>query len=173
VAQCHRAGVGLVAADRGDVQRSVRMSRDEAWDVLAGAHTGILSTLRRDGMPIALPVWFVALDRRIFVSGPAHTKKFARLRHDPRVSFLVESGTRWSELRGVHMTGRAAVVDEAELLDEISVAMQAKYGAFRTPRAAMPDETRARYETAATTIEILAEERILSWDNARLGLDGE
>jgi hypothetical protein len=31
------------------------------------------------------PVWFVVLDRRINVGGQAHTKKFARIRRDPRV----------------------------------------------------------------------------------------
>ena len=32
----------------------------------------------------------------------------------------------------------------------------------------MPDATRAHYETAVTTIEIVPDDRILSWDNARL-----
>jgi hypothetical protein len=32
----------------------------------------------------------------------------------------------------------------------------------------MPTSTRAHYEVAIATIEITPEERILSWDNARL-----
>jgi len=155
------------------VQRSVRMSADESWAVLAAAHTGILTTVRRDGMPIALPVWFVVFDRRVFVSGPARSKKFTRVRRDPRVSFLVESGTRWAELRAVHLTGRAAFVDDPTLLETVAVALHEKYGVFRTPREAMPAETRAHYEVRTTTIEIVADERILNWDNARLGLEGE
>lgn len=152
---------------------SVRMSRDEAWQVLADAHTGILTTLRRDGRPVALPVWFVALDGRVFVSGPVHTKKFARIRNDSRTSFLVESGQRWSELRGVHLSGHARVVDDAVLLARVRAALDAKYSEYRTPRAAMPDATRERYETEATTVEIVPDERVLSWDNARLELRGE
>ena len=89
--------------------RGVRLSDDEAWAALEAAHTGVLTSLRRDGWPISLPVWFVVLDRRIYVSGPAHTKKFARVRHDPRVSFLVESGERWVDLLGVHVTGTARI----------------------------------------------------------------
>jgi PPOX class probable F420-dependent enzyme len=152
------------------VRRSVRMSRDEAWHVLSGAHTGILTTLRRDGVPITLPVWFVVLDQRIYVSGPAQAKKFARVRRDPRASFLVESGSRWSELRGVHVTGRATVVNDPALLERIRAAMHEKYHSFRMPRASMPDETRAHYDTDATTIEIVPDERVLNWDNARLGI---
>ncbi len=56
--------------------RSVRMNNDEAWAVLESAHTGVLTSLRADGWPISLPVWFGALDRRIYVAGQAHTKKF-------------------------------------------------------------------------------------------------
>ena len=43
----------------------IRLTEEEAWEEIASAHTGILTTLRRDGMPIALPVWFVAEDRTV------------------------------------------------------------------------------------------------------------
>ncbi len=148
--------------------RSVRMNDDEAWTVLENAHTGILTSLRADGWPISSPVWFVALDRRIYVSGPAHTKKFARIRNDPRVSFVVESGAHWAELVGVHLTGRAGFVGGGEQLDQVMTALHAKYERFRTPRPEMPSATRAHYETRTATIEIVPDERILSWDNARL-----
>ncbi len=148
--------------------RSVRLDNDEAWDALRRAHTGILTTLRRDGVPIALPVWFVALDRRIYVSGPAHTKKFGRVRHDPRVGFLVESGLRWIELRGVHVTGTARIVDDEALAQRVAAALEAKYAGFRIAREEMPETTRAHYETSVATIEITPDERILSWENARL-----
>ncbi len=151
--------------------RSVRLSPDEAWAVLEAAHTGILTSLRRDGMPITLPVWFVVLDRRVYVSGPGRTKKVARIGRDPRVSFLVESGERWAALRGVHLTGRARIVTEPDLLARVAEALDGKYAAFRTSRREMPEATRAHYEVAPATIEIEPDERVLSWDNARLGLD--
>ena len=149
---------------------SVRLSSDEAWDVLAHAHTGILTSLRRDGRPITLPVWFAVLDRRIYVSGPATAKRHVRVRHDPRVSFLVESGERWAELRAVHVSGHARVVDEPRLLARVADALDVKYGSFRTARSRMPGTTRAHYEVERATIEIVPDDRLLSWDNARLGL---
>ena len=144
------------------------MSSDEAWQVVEAAHTGILTSLRRDGVPIALPVWFVAFDRRVYVAGPSHTKKFSRIRRDPRVSFLVERGSRWAELVGVHLTGTAAFVEDAALVERVARALDEKYAGFRTPRQEMPAATRARYEVEATTIEIRPDERILSWNNAHL-----
>lgn len=149
---------------------SVRMTRDEAWAELARAHTGIFTSLRRDGVPISLPVWFVVLDERIYVGGPATSKKVARVRHDHRVAFLVESGERWRDLRAVHLTGRGRIVEDAEssLLERVSALSDDKYAAFRTPRDDMPDATRQHYAVAHATIEIAPDDRVLSWDNARL-----
>lgn len=150
--------------------KSLRLSREEAWKVIADAHTGIFTSVKRDGTPVALPVWFAAFDQRIYVGGPSHRKKFARVRHNPRVSFLVESGTYWKELLGVHVTGEARVVTDPDVLERVSAALSAKYDAFRSPRPTMPDNTRAAYETEHTTIEIVPDDRILSWDNSRIEL---
>ena len=86
----------------------IRLTEEEAWAEIAAAHTGILTTLRRDGMPIALPVWFVAEDRTVAMRTPAATKKIARVRNDPRASFLVESGERWVDLRNARIAARIA-----------------------------------------------------------------
>ena len=147
---------------------TVRMRPSEAWQVIESCHTGIFTTLRRDGAPISLPVWFVVLDRHVYVSGPSHTKKFARLRHDARVAFLVESGTAWVELVGVNLTGTAREIDDPGLLARVHDALNAKYWAYRTDRADMPERTRQHYETQTTTIEIQPDDRMLTWDNSRL-----
>jgi PPOX class probable F420-dependent enzyme len=149
---------------------SVRMSRDEVWAKLTASHTGILTTLRRDGVPIALPVWFCVLDGHVYVRTPAGSKKVLRWRHDPRVSFLVESGERWAELQAVHLTGRAVEVDDPAVLARVDEALEEKYGRFRTARSAMPDATRAHYEVEHACIRIDHDDRILNWDNTKLGL---
>ena len=56
----------------------IRLSEDEAWDVLGKFHTGILTTLRRDGTPVSLPVWYVVDERTIIVKTPPRTKKVVR-----------------------------------------------------------------------------------------------
>src|SRR5437764_9139348 len=125
------------------VTSRLRLTDTEAWDVLARAHTGIFVSLRRDGVPVALPVWFVALDQHIYVTTPARTKKLVRVRHDPRVAFLVESGERWAELSAVHLTGTARVVTDTDMVERVAAALDAKYRTFRTERTSMPASTRA------------------------------
>ena len=149
---------------------SIRLSRAEAWEVLGASHTGIFTSLRSDGVPITLPVWFVALDERIYIDAVATTKKVARIRRDPRVSFLVESGERWRDLRGVHLTGRARIVAEPELQARVGAALGEKYGGFSGDRSAMPAESRSHYEREHLVLEIEPDERILSYENARIPL---
>lgn len=147
------------------------MTRDEAWARVADAHTGIVTSLRRDGTPISTPMWFCVVDGTVHFRTPAASKKAGRLRHDARVGFLVEGGTRWAELWAVHLAGRAAFVDDESVIARVSDALDSKYSTFRTPRTEMPDETRTHYERPFVVVRIDAEERIVSWDNAKLGLE--
>ena len=51
-----------------EARRSVRMTEDEAWQLLEESVNGILTTLRRDGRPVSLPIWYAVLDRRIYIN---------------------------------------------------------------------------------------------------------
>src|SRR5437588_12749206 len=92
------------------VRPTIRLARDEAWEVVAAAHTGIFTSLRGDGTPISLPVWFVVEDRIIWLSTPATAKKVIRVRNNSRTSFLIESGERWAKLKALHLTCGATIV---------------------------------------------------------------
>lgn len=146
---------------------SIRLSTDEAWEVLARAHTGILTTLRRDGSPVTLPTWFVTLDRTVCFFTPSRTKKVARIRHDPRASFLVESGERWAELCAVHLSGKIEPVEDEAAIARIDTGMDEKYAAFRTASSAMPESTRDYY-AGRSFFRLVPESRILTWDNSRI-----
>jgi len=146
---------------------NIRLSPDEAWELLEEARIGIFTSLRRDGTPISLPVWFAAIDRRIYLHGPATAKKFTRVRNNPRVAFLCETGERWVDLRAVHFTGTARAVTDASLERRVAADFDRRYTRLRPPRADLPDSTKTHYQEFAV-IEITPDERFLSWDNSRL-----
>ncbi len=147
----------------------IRLTPSEAWDVVTASHTGVLTTLRRDGTPVTLPVWFVVDQQTIALMTPSGTKKVSRIRRDPRASFLVESGERWEELRAVHLTGRVAVVDDSDAIARIAAALNDKYSGFRPGTSALPAQTRDYY-AAQTFLRFTPEGRMLTWDNARIPL---
>lgn len=144
-----------------------RLTNDEVWEYVADAHTGIMTTLRRDGMPISTPLWFAAVDQAIYV----HTrgKKLKRIGHDERASFLVESGVAWRDLTAVHFTGAAHVIEpDDELLDRIEREMQRKYEPFRTDPADMPEHIAAAYGAGMKWLRFVPDNRVLSWNNSAL-----
>ena len=53
----------------------VSLSEDEAWAFIESSMTGIVTTMRGDGFPLALPVWFVALDHMIYFRTPGRQQE--------------------------------------------------------------------------------------------------
>lgn len=146
---------------------SFRLTDDEIWAYVTEAHTGILTTLRRDGMPIAMPLWFAVVDREIWF----HTrgKKLRRLAHDDRASFLVESGERWADLKAVHFTGLATPTEpDVDTVECIAREHARKYDASRTPAFDMPEATAQHYAVTMRWVRFVPDARVLSWDNAKL-----
>ena len=151
---------------------SVRMTWEEAVERLASTHTGIVTTLRRDGMPISTPVWFVVYGGSVYFGSPSKSKKVARLGRDSKVGFLVEGGERWAELWAVHLTGNATLIDDAAEQEAVTALLAEKYAGFSTPRSQYPEDSRRFYEsdTQRVMYRIDAEDRVLSWDNTKLEL---
>ena len=153
----------------------VRLDDDEAWHELDTAHTGILTTLRRDGWPVSLPVWFATIDRRIYVRTPAKTRKIEHVRNDPRATFLVERGEKWIELCAVMVYADVELLEPGEEYEEASAAITAKYAGFGMESPAMggkkvPDATKEHYAGRAAMLRLTPTERMVTWDNSRLRL---
>jgi nitroimidazol reductase NimA-like FMN-containing flavoprotein (pyridoxamine 5'-phosphate oxidase superfamily) len=145
---------------------AVTMTDDAIWALLTDAERGVFVSLRSSGEPIALPVWFIAHEQRIFVRTPAKSKKVTRVRHDERVSFLVDDGHRWADLRGVHISGTAHVVEDAAVIDLIDGLIATKYEGLRTAETDRPDASNRHY--ASRTLSGITPTKILSWDNGLL-----
>jgi hypothetical protein len=146
----------------------IDLNENEVWEELERSHTGILTTLRRDGWPVTLPVWFAVRDRVIYVRTPAKAKKVARVRNDGRGCFVVESGLAWRELRAVSLPVSVAIAEDRDEIAAAHAAIDAKYAAFRTARTAMPGKAAQHYGGGMAILRLEAAGAALSWDNARL-----
>jgi nitroimidazol reductase NimA-like FMN-containing flavoprotein (pyridoxamine 5'-phosphate oxidase superfamily) len=65
----------------------------------------ILSTLQKNGAPLAMPMWFLADPTCLYMISVANTQKVRNMRRDPRVCVVAESGTRGAEIRGIIVQG--------------------------------------------------------------------
>jgi nitroimidazol reductase NimA-like FMN-containing flavoprotein (pyridoxamine 5'-phosphate oxidase superfamily) len=146
------------------------MDSEELWAWVTSQHTGIFITLRRDGTPIALPLWYVVIDQKLYTHSGG--KKLARIRNNDRASVLIESGERWVDLKAVHMTGRIRPLEPSEdRWGQVHDSLDAKYAAYRVSNDKMPAATAQKYATDGRVyLEFTPDERILNWDNSKLRL---
>ncbi len=149
----------------------IQLSDAEAWEFLARSHTGILTTLRQDGVPISLPLWFASFDGGVYFVTPARSKKVGRVRRDSRACFLVESGEAWRELKAVLMTGTVAFVEAEDLQARVLQEMDRKYAAFRPNLEKAPDATKKHYGGGSATL-CFTPKKSISWDNSRIRFRG-
>ncbi len=45
-----------------------------------------MATVRRDGRPHLVPLWFVWLEEKLYICTPSHSQKFVNMRHNQSVA---------------------------------------------------------------------------------------
>jgi PPOX class probable F420-dependent enzyme len=85
-----------------------------------------LATFRRDGAEVRTPVWFAALDARLYVFSAGDAGKVKRLRHSSRVR--VAPCDARGGVRGDWREATARLVTDRRLVDGARAALRAKYG---------------------------------------------
>ena len=144
----------------------IKMTAEEERKFLEEAKTMILVSNGRDGYPHPVPMWLVIRDGMPIMSTYGSSQKVLNLRRDPRVTALVEAGEQYEELRGVMIRGRAEIVEDRPVVEDVQVAFAHKYVGGPFPEGA-EDLIRAR---AAKRVAIrIIPERITSWDHSKLG----
>ncbi len=144
----------------------IRMTDEAMRDFLAQRRTVIFNTIARDGVPHPAPMWYaIDEDGALVMTTFTKSQKIKNLRRDPRVSLLVEDGTDYTELRGVVIYGTAELIQDAEDVTGILVAVSVRQGTAVTD--ALRDQMR---RTAAKRTGIRVKPvRLVSWDHRRLG----
>ena len=85
-----------------------------------------LATFRRSGAEVRTPVWFAAMDGKLYVFSAGDAGKVKRLRHSPRAR-IAPSDAR-GNMRGEWWDAEARVVAEPRVIERAHAAMRAKYG---------------------------------------------
>ena len=85
-----------------------------------------LATLRRTGAEVRTPVWFAAMDGKIYLFTAGESGKVKRLRHSPRAR--VAPCDARGEVRGAWWDGTARIVSEPGVIARAHAALRAKYG---------------------------------------------
>ncbi|MGP3975973.1 pyridoxamine 5'-phosphate oxidase family protein [Streptomyces sp. 8N114] len=144
--------------------RRIMMTPEEQDTFLRTQRTCRVATVGRQGAPHLSALWFYWDGAALWLYSLTRSRRWAQLRHDPRLAVLVDDGEEYGELRGVELSGRAEFVGEAprvgEPCPELAEAERlfpAKYfGLERMP-----------YDGRHAWLK-LAPESVVSWDFRKL-----
>ncbi len=144
----------------------IRMNDEEIRAFLEKQYTLQVASIGHDGWPHLVAMWYALLNDQVVFWTYAKSQKIINLRRDDRLTCLVEAGTRYDELRGVQIKGRAIVSDDRETVQRIGEIIVKRY------YSTLDDNTRRTMAgaQAAKRVAVFVEPvEIVSWDHRKLG----
>ena len=146
----------------------IRMSPDEIRDYLRGGHTMTLTTNGPRGFPHAVAMFFsIDDDLSIRFATYASSQKVKNLERDPRSTLLVETGTAYSELKGVMIEGRAHLTNDLDQTVATMIEANAVTGSPLPDLAKIPPDVKQKM-AAKRVLVTITPERFVSWDHGKL-----
>ena len=74
-----------------------------------------------------MPMWFCVRDGEIWVWTYAKSQKVRNLERDPRATLLVETGTEYTELRGIQIEAEAELIRDTPRVAEFGKQLTIRY----------------------------------------------
>jgi PPOX class probable F420-dependent enzyme len=146
----------------------IQMNPDEIHSYLRGGHTMTLTTNGPRGFPHAVAMFFVIDDDlKIRFATYASSQKIKNIERDPKVTLLVETGTAYSELKGVMIEGRADLTTDLEQTVATMIEANAGTGSPLPDLAKIPEDVKQRM-AAKRVLVTVTPERFISWDHGKL-----
>ena len=142
------------------------MSDQETAKFLEDGRTLQVATIGQDGMPHLVAMWYCLLDGELAFWTYAKSQKVLDLRRDPRLSCLVETGTKYEELQGVQVRGRGEIVEDPAVIEQVGELVYARYidGPINdTVRQALA------VVGAKRVAVIVHPDTVITWDHRKLG----
>jgi PPOX class probable F420-dependent enzyme len=140
----------------------IRMSAAEVAAFLDEQRTMTVATLDAGGWPHLVAMWYVLRDGDVWFWTYGRSQKAVNLRRDPRLTCLIEAGEHYAELRGVSLTGRAALETDPGAVAEVGFAIAARYGGL--------DDAAVRAQAPKRVAVRVITERTASWDHRKLAV---
>jgi nitroimidazol reductase NimA-like FMN-containing flavoprotein (pyridoxamine 5'-phosphate oxidase superfamily) len=94
---------------------------------LATKEIVLLATLKADGAPLAMPMWFLHDPAFLTMISEAGTHKVHNLRRDPRVCVVAEAGGGGAPIRGVTVQGVAEFLTDGPVRRALIERFHEKY----------------------------------------------
>jgi len=142
----------------------IEMSEQEIDSFLAEQQTLILGSLLPSGEIHLVPMWYVPTREALWCWTYARSQKAKNLSRQDTLSGLVESGSRYEELRGVSFRARAVLLDDQETVLRVGRGLYERYAKWGTAIAEESFLASAPKRVAFSLVRT----RTASWDHRKL-----
>ena len=151
---------------------ATEMTADEIDAFLESERTLVVVTLRKDGSPVAHPMWFAKLGPALYINTRRESLKTRNVSRDSRVCAVIESGETYFELRGVRVEGHCEEVTDDEEIARVQAAQAAKDERIGSGMSDMPKwfsgSRGRRLDQGARVVFRIPMERVYSWDFSKV-----
>ncbi len=146
----------------------IRMTPDEIRTYLREGHTMTLVTNGPHGYPHAVAMFFVVDDdMTIRFATYGRSQKVKNIERDPRVTLLVETGSAYSELRGVILEGDAEITRDLDRTVATMVEANAGTGSPLPDLERIPQDVKIKMAGKRVLVSVKPK-RFVSWDHGKL-----
>ena len=99
-----------------------------------------LSTIGKDGFPHTVPIGYFVADGKIYIGCIDNTQKVKNIERNPKVSLMLESGTKMDDIKGVLLKANARIIrrDEDRVYVSRLAALQRGVAEADKPTTAKP-----------------------------------
>ena len=146
----------------------IKLTDAEQAELLDAERIVIVSSLGPRGWPHSMPMWFTVRDGEIWVWTFAKSQKVRNLERDPRATLLAETGTEYTELRGIQIEAEAELIRDTPHVAAFGRTLAIRYS----------DGIESIGGDAAAALEAQAAKRVAirfrpirtaTWDHRKLG----
>ncbi len=146
----------------------IKLDDDELAELLGTERVAVVSSIGPRGWPHSMPLWFVPRAGEVWIWTFAKSQKVKNLERDPRATVLIETGTEYSELRGVSIEAEAQIHRDGETVLGFAEELTLRYAEGIT--SIEGDAKSALEAQAPKRVAIrFAPQRVATWDHRKLG----
>jgi PPOX class probable F420-dependent enzyme len=155
----------LIVGSRRD---QIKLTGEEQRELIESERIVVVSSLGPRGWPHVMPLWYVPRDGDVWIWTYAKSQKVKNLERDPRATLLIETGSEYTELRGVQIEAEAELIRDLDRIVDYAKEMTIRYSegigsvegdAAAGLRAQAPKRVAIHFHP----------ERVASWDHGKLG----
>ena len=149
----------------GSKRKLVQMTSDEVVDFLDSHWLMILGTQGPHGWPHLVTMGYGRLKREVAIQSYPSAQKIVNIRRDPRVTYLVEEGESYGEIRGVMVRGMARIIDDAHAAEAVAEDIKRRRDSSLPQESMVSDLKTITAKRVAIVIDAI---ETVSWDHRKL-----